>query len=258
MAARAMWKGKLVIGEQALPVKMYSAARERTVHFRLLDKETLSPVHQRIVRKTDGKEVAKEDRRKAVPLDGGRAVLLTAEDLEALEPRETRDIRFSRFVPVSALNEQWYEKPYWLGPEKDAKAYFALMQALTRAKKLGIARWAMRKKRYVGALSVLDGHLMMTTLRRADQVLAVPQIEPAREPNPKELKLAERLLKASSGRFDPAAWQDEYHDRVCALLEAKAKGRLAHIKSRKRAAAKGSLAQQLKKSLSGAKERKVA
>ena len=254
-----MWKGKLVVGDQEVPVKMYSAARDSTVHFRLLEKETLSPVHQRIVRKTDGKEVAKEDRRKAVPLDGGRAVLLTADDREALEPRATRDIRFTRFVPAAALSEQWYEKPYWLGPEKkDARAYFALVQALARADRVGIARWVMRKKRYVGALSVLDGYLMMISLRRADQVLALPEIEPARAPDARELKLAERLVKASSGKFEAAAWQDEYHDRVCALIEAKARGKVVHIRSRRRAAVKGSLAEQLKKSLSGAKERRVA
>jgi DNA end-binding protein Ku len=256
--ARAIWKGRLLAGKEELPVKMYSAAQDRTVHFRLLDKKTLSPVHQRIVRKTDGKEVPKDERRKAVPLDGGRAVVLTSEDLEALEPRESRDIKVTRFVPVPALTEQWYEKPYYLGPEKNAKAYFALAKALSDEGVLGIARWAMRKKRYVGALAGVDGYLMMVTLRRADQVLDVPDLKPAREPDEKELKLAERLVDASAGKFDPSAWQDEYHDRVCALIEAKAKGKVVHIKSRKRAAAKGSLADQLKRSLGGAKERKVA
>jgi DNA end-binding protein Ku len=256
--ARAIWKGRLVIGDEALPVKMYSAAQDRTVHFRLLDKKTLSAVHQRIVRKTDGKEVPKEERRKAVPLDERRAVLLTANDLEELEPRNSRDITLCRFIAAGVLSEQWYEKPYYLGPEKDPKAYFALVQALSKAKVLGIARWVMRKKRYVGALGVQDGYLMMITLRRAGQVLAIPDIQPAREPDARELELAERLVAASSGRFDPSAWQDDYHDRVCELIAAKASGKLVHMKSAKRPAAKGSLAEQLKKSLSGARERKVA
>lgn len=258
MAARAIWKGNLVVGEHELAVKMYSAAQDRTVHFRLLDKDSLAPVHQRIVRKSDGKEVPKEDRRKAVPLDAGRAVLLTSDDLESLEPKATRDIALSRFVPVPLLDEQWFEKPYYVGPDKDAKAYFALVQALEKAEVLGIARWVMRKKRYVGALHVVDGYLMMTTLRRAEQVLAVPHLEPSREPASKELELAERLVEASSGKFDPSAWQDEYHDRVCALIAAKAKGKVVHIRSHKRREATGSLADQLKKSLAGSRERKVA
>jgi DNA end-binding protein Ku len=216
----------------------------------------LSPVHQRIVRKTDGKEVPKDERRKAVPLDGGRAVVLTQADLEELEPRDSRDVELSRFVPMTALSEQWYEKPYYLGPDKDAKSYWALAAALSKAGLVGIARWSMRKKRYIGALTFLDGYLMMVTLRRSDQVLAVPELKPAREPDEKELKLAERLVDASSGKFDPSAWQDEYHDRVCKLIAAKASGKVVHIRSRKRPAAAGSLADQLKKSL--AKERKVA
>jgi DNA end-binding protein Ku len=253
--ARAMWKGRLLIGKEELPVKMYSAAQDRTVHFRLLDKESRQPVHQRIVRKTDGKEVPKEERRKAVPLDGGRAVLLTAEDLEKLEPEDSRDVKVTRFVPTAALTEQWYEKPYYLGPEKDAKSYFALVQALSDDGVLGIARWTMRKKRYVGALAAVDGYLMMVTLRRADQVLAVPEIKPAREPDKKEIELAGRLVEASAGKFDPSAWQNEYHDRVCALIEAKARGKVVHIKTGKRQAARGTLADQLKRSLSGVKER---
>lgn len=256
MAARAIWKGRLVIGEQEVAVKMYSAARDNTVRFRLLDKETLSPVHQRIVRKADGGEVPKDERRRVVPLEGGRAVILTGDDLEALEPEDSRDVKFTRFVPAGALDEQWYEKPYYLGPDKDAKAYWALAAALARAGSIGIARWSMRKKRYLGALAAVDGYLMMVTLRPADQVLAVPEFEPAHEPGVKELELAEQLVEASTGKFDPSAWQDEYAERVRRMIAAKASGKVVHIRSRKRAAASGSLAEQLKKSLS--RERRVA
>lgn len=185
--ARAIWKGRLVLGDEELAVKMYSAAQDRTVRFRLLGKDTLNPVHQRIVRKSDGTEAPKEERRKAVPLDAGRAVLLSERDLDELEPESSRDIDLCRFVAPSLLSEQWYEKPYYLGPDEDAKAYFALAQALAKAKRLGIARWAMRKKRYVGALTAVHGYLMLVTLRRSEQVLAVPDIEPAREPGAKEL-----------------------------------------------------------------------
>ena len=256
--ARAIWAGELHIGKDRLPVKLYSAAQDRTVHFRLLDSESLEPVHQRIVRKSDGKEVAAEERRKAIALEDGRAVLLESSDLKRLEPRESRAIKITRFVPLTALNEQWYEKPYFLGSEKNGKTCFALAKVLADDALIGIARWAMRKKRYVGAVTAVDGYLMMVTLRRAEQVLAVPELQPAKEPTGKELNLAEQLIEASSGSFDPAAWQDEYHDRVCALIEAKAKGKIVHIKSRKRPAAKGSLTDQLQRSLAGSKERKVA
>jgi DNA end-binding protein Ku len=257
MAARAIWKGQLSIGDETLAVKMYSALQDRTVHFRLLDKESLSPVHQRIVRKTDGKEVDKEERRKAFALDTEQAVMLTPEELDELEPESSREVELLRFVPPSLLSDQWYDRPYYLGPDDDEKGYFALAEALMEDEVLGIARWAMRKKRYVGALTVLDGYLMMVTLRRADQVLALPEVK-ATPVEKKELGLAKRLVDEISGEFDPALWQDEYHERVCKLIEAKRKGRKIDLAPPKRKRASGGLADQLRQSLESVKERKVA
>jgi DNA end-binding protein Ku len=256
--ARAIWKGRLALGDQQLPVKMYSAVQDRKVHFRLLDKESLSRVHQRIVRKTDGKEVRKEDRRKAFPLDRERAVMLTPEELDELEPKTSREIDLCRFVSPSLLSDQWYDRPYYLGPDEDEKRYFALVDALTERSVLGIGRWVMRKKRYVGALSVLDGYLMMVTLRRADQVLALPRFETAPKADKKELKLAERLVEEVSGDFDPTLWQDDYHERVCRLIEAKAAGKEIALQPPRRKRATGGLAAQLRQSLASMKERPVA
>jgi DNA end-binding protein Ku len=258
MAARAIWKGQLTIGELELPVKMYSAAQERTVHFRLLDKQSLSPVRQRIVRKTDGSEVKKEEQRKAFALDPEHAVMLTPEELGELEPAASRDIELLRFVAPALLSDQWYDRPYYLGPDDDAKDYFALAQAMQQSEVLGIARWVMRKKRYVGALTALDGYLMMVTLRRAEQVLALPEAGTAPKADPKELKLAERLVDEISGEFDPTLWQDEYQERVHKLIEAKAKGKKVELAVPKRKRASGGLAAQLRQSLASVKERRVA
>lgn len=258
MAARAIWKGRLLIGDVGLAVKMYSAVQERTVRFRLLDRETLTPVHQRIVRKSDGSEVPKDEQRKAVPLEGERAVMLKPQELDELEPEPSRDIELLRFVPPAALGEQWYERPYYLGPDDDDKRYFALAGALEEAKVLGIARWVMRRKRYVGALGVLQGYLTMVTLRRAEQVLAVPHLEPAHKSDAKELKLAEQLVETITGDFDPQLWQDEYHERLCKLIEAKAKGEKIKVRAPEAKRAGGSLAAQLRRSLESARERRVA
>lgn len=256
--ARAIWTGKLVIGSEALPVKMYAAVQDHTVQFRLLDAQSLTPVRQRIVRKTDGEEVPKDDRRKAYPLDDERAVMLTPKELESLEPPRSRDIELCRFVAPSLLGDPWFDRPYYLGPDKEAKRYFALAEVLAQRKVLGIARWAMRKKRYVGALSVLDGYLMMVTLRRAEQVLAVPRLEAAPKVDRKELKLATQLVDSISGDFDPALWQDDYQERVRRLIEAKAKGKkvVRHAPKRRRTA--GGLAAQLRQSVSRAKENRIA
>jgi len=259
MAARAIWKGRLVLGERELAIKMYSAIKDRTVHFRLLDKQTLAPVKQRIVRKTDGSEVEKDERRKAFALDPERAVMLSAGELEELEPEASRDIEIARFVPASALGEQWYDRPYYLGPDEDEAAYFALSEALERRRVYGIACWVMRKKRYLGALAPSDGYLMMLTLRRSEQVLSAAglDIAPSRQADEREIQLAEQLVDTIAGSFQPQLWQNEYRERIGALIEAKLKGKPLP-RARPRPKAEGGLAEQLQRSLAAAKERKVA
>jgi DNA end-binding protein Ku len=256
--ARAIWKGELLLGPHQVAVKMYSAIEDRKVHFRLLHAADLAPIQQRIVRKSDGREVPKEEQRKAFPLDRETAVIIQPDELEAIQPEASRDIHLCRFVPPSAISDQWYERPYYLGPDGDEPAYLALVKAIGRTKVMGVARWAMRRKRYVGALTVIEGYLMMITLRRADQVLSVSGVETpaARKPDPKELKLAEQLVSSIAADFDPRTWHDEYRKRVCQLIEAKARGESVKVEAPRRKRAAGDLAERLRQSLKA--EKKVA
>ena len=264
MTARAIWKGHLVLGKQEVPVKVYSAVEDQAVHFRLLHDKDLTPVEQRIVRKDNGREVPKEAQRKAFPLDDRRAVILEPDELDKLEPDSDRAIHLLRFVPRDALGEQWFDRPYYLGPNDGGNgAYFALASALGDKGRIGIARWVMRDKRYVGALSVTDGYLRMTTLRRADQVLDVPAIRPdkARTPSDAEVKLAEQLIDSITGAFAPEEWRNEYRERLHKLVEAKAKGTKLKLVATRPKEATGDLAESLRASLaatSSSKGKKVA
>jgi DNA end-binding protein Ku len=255
-----MWKGRLVLGKHELPLKMYAAIQDRMVHFRLLHAKDLEPVEQKIVRKTDGEEVPREAQRKAYPVGRETAVILEPDELAAIEPEPTRDIRLDRFVPAAKIDPQWYDRPYYLGPDGDAEEYFALAEAIEGAALAGVARWVMRKKRYIGALTALDGYLTLTTLRRAEQVLGVPDWKAPRsvKPDEKELKLARQIVSAIEGEFDPSLWQDEYHERVCRLIEAKARGRKVKLARAEPRKATGELADALRRSLATVKERKAA
>jgi DNA end-binding protein Ku len=260
MSARAVWKGHLVLGKQEVPVKMYSAVEDRVVHFHLLHDKDLTPVEQRIVRKSDGKEVPKEAQRKAFPLDANRAVILEPEELEKVQPESDRTIQLLRFVPRGALADQWLDRPYFLGPDDDDGAYFALARALGDKDRVAIARWVMRDKRYLGALAVSGGYLQMTTLRRAEQVLAVPVARPdrARTPSDAEVKLAEQLIDSISGAFEPEQWRNEYRERLTKLIEAKAKGTKLRVVKTEPNEATSDLAASLRASLAATREKKVA
>ena len=260
MNARAIWKGRLVLGKHEVPVKMYSAVADQVVHFHLLHDKDLVPVEQRIVRKDNGREVPKEAQRKAFPLDEERAVILEPDELEALQPTGDRTIQLLRFVPREALGDPWFDRPYVLGPDDDEGAYFALAKVVDGSSRIGIARWVMREKRYLGALSVAGGHLQMTTLRRAEQVLDLPAIRPdkARTPSPAEVKLAEQLVDSITGAFEPEQWHNEHRERLAKLIDAKAKGTKLRLVKPEPKEPTGDLAESLRASLAATKGKKVA
>jgi DNA end-binding protein Ku len=258
--ARAMWKGMIELGRAKVAVKMYSAVEDRSIRFHMLHEKDCAPVEQHIVRKDTGEEVERDDVRKAFPLSKNTAVILEPEDLESLVPPESRDIRLHRFVAPEVLGNQWYERPYYLGPDGDDESYFALAQALAEKELIGVARWVMRKKRYVGALTSIHGYLALSTLRRADQVLEFSGIEPpaSAAARPHEIKLAEQLVASIAEEFDPSQWHNEYRQRLLKLIEAKARGKKVPTVKLKKKPHEVNLAESLKASIAAARERKVA
>lgn len=235
MAARAIWKGTLHVGEVEVPVKLYSAVEDRKVHFRLLDAKDREPVEQRMVHPVTGEAVEKDEVRKGWVAEPGVFVVLDDEDLARAQPEPSRDIELLRFVPAEAIDPPWYERPYWLGPDgADAREpYFALAAALEREAREGVARWTMRKKRYVGALHARNGRLMLVTLRNAGEVISAADL-PAprgRQLAPRELAMARQLVEALEDEFRPEDYRDEHRERVAELVAAKAEGKAPKVRN---------------------------
>lgn len=229
MAARAMWKGRIRFGDVDVPVKLYSAIRSTSgVHFRLLHEKDLQPVQQQMVDPDTGKVVEYEDVRRAFPTEDGDLVMLDEDELAALEPEGSRDIEITRFVDPEVITHQWYDRPYYLGPDDSEGDYFALAEALRKAKKEGVARWVMRKKEYVGALRVEDEYLMLMTLRHAGEVVPATALNApgGRELDRREIQMAKQLVAALEGDLDLEAYHDEYRERVLELVAAKAEGKV--------------------------------
>lgn len=258
--ARSIFKATIAIGNDKIPVKLYSAVEDRSVHFRLLHRPDRVPVKQRMVNAQSGEPVERGDIRKGYPIGKDTFVLLTEEEIDALEPESSREITLSKFVNPETIHPQWYERPYFLGPDGDNALYAALATALTERNKEGIATWVMRKKRYFGALSVREGHLGLIVLRYAQEVVSVPAIHvPANlKPAEKETKLAEQLIDSLIAPFDPGEFHDTYRERLLAMLEAKAQGRRIKPKKVERRRPTTALSDMLRQSIATAKERKVA
>ena len=260
MAARPIWKSELKIGSTKIPVKLYSAVKDRTVRFHLLDDRHLMRIKQHMVDPDNGEEVSNEEIQKGYEVEPGKFVILTDEDLEGLKPEPSREIEIAEFVPPEQISQQWYERPYYLGPDGDEKSYFALGEALANRKREGVAHWVMRNKAYVGALRSQDGYLILVTLRNADEVISVQDLPRPAGPAPtqKELSMAKHLVSMLEGEFNPADYKDEYRERVMEFIERKAKGhgpKLRAVRSKRKT---GSLDSLLAKSLESLKKGKRA
>lgn len=250
----------MTLGRVEVPVRLYTAVEDRAVHFRLLHEPDHEPVKQRMVHPDTGEEVAREQVRRGVEVESGRFVVLSDEELAALEPPPDRAIEVLAFVEPERIAAPWYDRPYWVGPDGADEAYAALAAAMAKRGRVGIARWTMRKRRYVGALRTEGPWLMLSTLHHLGEVVPRDALGPAPSVtiDPLEAQLAEQLVSVLAvDELDLAAYRDEHRDRVVALVEAKARGETPELERPAPKPAVTSLADSLRDSLEAAR-RQVA
>jgi DNA end-binding protein Ku len=254
-----MFKANVALGKLRVPVKLYAAVQDRAVHFRMLHADDHVPIRQRMVDVADH-AVAPEEIRRGYPIDRAMVVLLEDEELRAAEPEPSRDIVVSRFVDEALIDDRWYDRPYYLGPDGDDDGYAALAASLGERGVEGVAHWVMRKHAYVGALRAEGPQLVLIRMRFASEIVAAAELPkaPARKTDAKELALAQQLLDALEAPFDPHAYHDEYQERVRKLALAKAHGKkLPKARAPKRPAVR-SLEAALRASLGKHPKKKVA
>jgi DNA end-binding protein Ku len=263
MGARAIWKAHITFGAVDVPVRLYSAVQDRTVHFRLLDAKRHEPVKQHMVDPDSGDIVDSADIRRAYPTEDGDLVILEEDELAEATPEPSQAIEITRFVPPEAITHQWYDRPYFLGPDENDAAYFALAQALRKRGVEGVAHWTLRGKEYVGALRAEGDYLMLITLRHAGAVVPASAL-PAptgRALDDREVAMARQLVSAMEDPFDITAYHDEYRERVVELMQARAAGKVVKFPRAQAKKTDVDLADVLQASLAaagGGKERKRA
>lgn len=250
-----------MVVDQEVPVKFYSAIEPSGVHFRLLHAEDNEPLTQELYDTVSDETVDRSSIHKAFEVEPHVFVKLGADELEELEPESSRAIELLRFVKPDCIDHRWYERPYYLGPDGDERAYFALVKALADSGLEGIARWVMRKRSYVGALREQAGYLVLVSLRHTEEVVEVDALPnpSAKEISRKETELARQLMKTLEGPFDIDQLEDDYRERVETLVARKLEGKVVQLpKRRKSTAADSSLVNALKNSLRPSNKRKSA
>jgi DNA end-binding protein Ku len=227
MAARSLQSVTITFGLVTIPVKMYAATNPKAgVSFNLLH-QCGSRVRQQYVCVEEDKVVPRSEMVKGYEFEKDRYVTFTKEELEKLEEASTGAVEITEFVPSESIDPTYYEKAYYLGPDKGgAKPYRLLAEAMRQSGRSAIGRWAARGKQYLVNIRVVDEGLILQQLLYADEVRPMADVEiPEAKVGPQELALANQLIDSiTSEGFDAARYKDEVKERIEEQIKKKVEG----------------------------------
>jgi DNA end-binding protein Ku len=229
--ARPIWTGVLTFGLVTLPVGLYTATEDHTVHFHQLQRGTSDRVRNKRVNERTGKEVDTDRIVKGYELGDGEYVVVEPEELEEIAPGRSKAIDVAGFVDLHRVEPVYFARTYYVGPrgKEYVKVYELMRAALERADKAGIATLTMRGKEYLTALRAQPRVLVLHTLHWADEVRDPADVvdllpDERTKAGGKELQAAEQLIDALTIDWDPNEYHDTYEERVERLVAAKRKG----------------------------------
>jgi DNA end-binding protein Ku len=227
---RSIWTGAISFGLVNVPVKLYSAVSKKTVRFHQLHEKDGVRIQQKRVCPADGEEVAYDQIVKGYEITPDQYVVVTPEELEAIEPRKTKTIDIEDFVDLEDIDPIYYDHPYYLLPGTGAaKPYKLLVTAMEEASKVAIARVVIRQKEQLVAIRPTGDILTMETMNFADEVVPHDKFDEAPDAdvdtNKREVDMARQLIESLSAEFDPSKYTDTYRERVLELIERKAEGK---------------------------------
>jgi len=231
MAARSIASLTVSFGLVSIPVKLFSATEaSRAISFNMLHKACGSRLKQQYICAKEDVIVPREETVKGYEFTKDQYVMFTPEELKALEETGTHTAEITEFVPLKSVDPVYFDKAYYLGPDKGgAKPYALLARALRETGRCALGRWAARGKQYIVMIrpveDLVEG-LVMQQLLYAGEVRALRDIDiPKTDVKPAELKLAQQLIEQQSAdKFDPAQYTDEVRARVEAAIQKKVDG----------------------------------
>jgi DNA end-binding protein Ku len=232
MAARSIASLTISFGLVSIPVKLFSATEaSKAISFNLLHKTCGSRLKQQYLCVKEEIPVAREEMVKGYEFTKDQYVMFTPEELKAMEEAGTHTADITEFVPVESVDPIYFDKAYYLAPDKGgAKPYALLARALSGSGRCALGRWAARGKQYIVMIRPVekDGSaaLVMQQLLYAAEVRSIQEIDiPKTEVKDAELKLAQQLIEQqASDTFDPAAYKDEVRERIDAAIRKKVEG----------------------------------
>ncbi len=256
MAPRSIWNGAVAFGAVNVPVKVYGAIEDRSIHFRELHVKDGSEVAHQLIG-PDGEEIPRDRVAKGYEVAPDEYVMLSNDEIKAADQPVRKAVELEDFVPADQIDPVFYEKPYHLAPQKGAEgAYALLVSALEKSGRVGIGRVVLRQREQLVSVRPVEGVLRMQVMRFADELVAGSELdvdEPRQAPGKREIEMAVTLVDTLSARFDPAKYEDTYRDRVLELVRRKEQGEPLDLPQAEAPAVSDDLMAALEASLKAAK-----
>jgi DNA end-binding protein Ku len=227
---RAIWSGAISFGLVNVPIKLYSATAPKTVRFNQLHAADGGRLRQKRVCSIDGEEVPFEQIVKGYEIAPEQYVVVTQDELDALDPRATKTIDIEEFVDLAEIDPVYYDSAYHVAPATGgAKAYRLLLAAMEEAGKVAIGRFVLRTRQQLCALRPAGGVITLSTMLYGDEVNPADRLDELEalsdvEANEREVLMARQLIESLSTPFEPEKFRDDYRERVLELIERKAAG----------------------------------
>jgi DNA end-binding protein Ku len=229
MAARSISTGAITFGLVTVPVRVYPAVSSSAgISFHMLHAKDNVRLRQQYVCPEDDEVVPRSDMVKGYEFAKGRYVVFTSEELKALDEQATQGIEITEFLPQDAVDPVYYERSYYIGPDKGGDKAFALLsEAMTQMNLAALARYAARGKDYLVLLRPFEGRMVMHQLYHSDEIRPAAEVPAARrEAGQAELRLARQLIEQITAEaFEPEKYEDEVRQRVKALIQQKVQGK---------------------------------
>lgn len=222
---RSFWTGTITFGLVTVPVALYSATRPRGVALKMIGPDE-TPVRRRYVCSKDGEVLDADDIVRGYEIEKGKFVVVTDDELEAIEPRKSREIDLQLFVDRAEIDPIYYDRAYFLVPTSGTnKAYRLLAEVMEKKDQAGIATFVMRAKEYLVAIIAENGILRAETLRFADEVRKPEDVDlpdPVKVPAAEVKKFEEQIAKRAK-KLDLHEFLDDYTERLEKLVARKEK-----------------------------------
>jgi DNA end-binding protein Ku len=254
MAPRSLWNGAITFGLVNVPVKVYTATDNKTIHFREVHAKDGSKIEHRRICPKEGKAVDSKETVRGYQVSSRKWVELTDEEVAAAAGSQARLIDVDHFVPASEIDPVYFEKAYYLGAQdKGRDAYALLHAALEKADRAGVGRWVFHNRERTVIVRALEDVLALHTMRFAAEVADPSDFElerVRRNPSEQEVKMAGKLVDGLHTDFDPSAYEDTYRQDVLKVIEAKAAGKNIQLPEHEETETADDLLAQLEASLS--------